>query len=277
MSEDIRRMTAELAADPASLVFLELGEALRRRGQLGSALKVALAGRARYEALADAHDLCARVYSDLGDGEAAFDAWMDALQRDPSHIGAHKGLGFLYFRGDDPERALRHLEMARARSDDPGLDVAITRVRAVRDASAAAPAAAGLPFALDEEPADDAPHDEDLFAGFEGSRDGMLLLDANGLRLGGGLRNESGQDVADAVAAHLAGVSREAARAARLLSLGDWQALSAESEGANLHLSAPTADTVLLTARDAGVPVGRLAVIAERAAAAARRWLEQAG
>jgi hypothetical protein len=32
---------------------------------------------------------------------------------------------------------------------------------------------------------------------------------------------------------------------------------------------------VLLTTRDASVPAGRLAVIAERAGAAARRWLER--
>ena len=39
MSDDIRALTAQLAADPASLVFLPLGEALRRRGQLDSAQK----------------------------------------------------------------------------------------------------------------------------------------------------------------------------------------------------------------------------------------------
>ena len=44
MSDDIRGMTAELAADPDSLVFLELGEALRRRGQPDAAFKVARTG-----------------------------------------------------------------------------------------------------------------------------------------------------------------------------------------------------------------------------------------
>jgi predicted regulator of Ras-like GTPase activity (Roadblock/LC7/MglB family) len=133
----------------------------------------------------------------------------------------------------------------------------------------------GLPFELEEEENDDLPPEAELFEGFEGARDGLLLLDVNGLRLGGGLRNRDGRDVADAVAAHLSGVSREAARAARLLDLGTWQRLSAECGPGNLHLAAPSPDTVLLAARDASVTAGRLAVIADRAAAAARRWLER--
>ncbi len=296
MSESIRVMTAELVADPASLVFLDLGETLRRRGQLQAALRVAESGMARYPELADARDLAARIHSDLGDGEAAFDAWMDALQRDPSHLGAHKGLGFLYYRAGDLPRALRHLEMARTRSDEPGLARAIATVRATLRGAASegagespAPPPArpsepmaptrrqrdGLPFELDEDE-EDLPLEAELFEGFEGSRDGLLLLDVNGLRLGGGLRDRDGRDVADAVAAHLSGVSREAARAARLLDLGTWQRLSAECGPGNLHLAAPSPDTVLLAARDASVTAGRLAVIADRAAAAARRWLERA-
>lgn len=287
MADDIRGLTAELASDPGSLAFLDLGEALRRRGQPEAALKVATAGAARYPLLADAHDLLARIYSDLGDGEAAFDAWMDALQHDPSHLGAHKGLGFLYYRSDDYPRALRHLEHARTQSDEPGLARAIARVREAlareeADTSEAPPVAesSGVPFLLDESElpsrgAAGAPSQDDLFRGFDGAQDGLLLLDQNGLRLGGGLRDADNRDVSDAVAAHLAGVSREAARAARLLDLGAWQSVVAECGSGNLHLSAPSSETVLLTTRDASVPAGRLAVIAERAAAAARRWLER--
>ncbi len=291
MSDDVRALTAALAADPASLVFLELGEVLRRRGQSAAALKVAVAGAARYPALADAHDLCARIHSDLGDGEAAFDAWMEALQRDPTHLGAHKGLGFLYYRAGDLPRARRHLEIAVTRSDEPGLHAAIARVREAAEAGRPAPESAAevqpvediapgeqpsaLPFSMDEDAATDVPREADLFAGFEGAREGLLLLDQNGLRLGGGLRDRDGVDVADAVSAHLAGVSRESARAARLLELGAWQSLAVECGDGNLHLSAPSPETVLLTVRDASVPAGRLAILADRAGQAARRWLER--
>ncbi len=304
MADDIRAMTAELAADPGSLVFLKLGEALRRRGQVEAALKVAQAGVSRYPSLADAHDLLARVQSDLGDGEAAFDAWMNALQNDPAHLGAHKGLGFLYYRAGDLERALRHLELAREQDDSRGLGQGIARVREALARQRAGVAEtqqiiepSGLRFSLDEadsadetgrsalsaqrsaatnEPPSPRAAENDLFHGFDGARDGLLLLDQNGLRLGGGIRDADNRDVSDTVAAHLAGVSREAVRTARLLGLGAWQSVVAECGSGNLHLSAPSDETVLLTTRDASVPAGRLAVIAERAGAAARRWLERA-
>ncbi len=284
MADEVRAMTAELASDPGSLIFLELGEALRRRGQAAAALKVAVAGVQRYPALADAHDLLARIHSDLGNGEAAFDAWMDALQSDPGHLGAHKGLGFLYFRADDLPRALRHLELAHEQHGSAGLDRAIERVRdamAQKEAGASTPTVAtqqaSVPFSLEEDDSPTAGHvaEDELFKGFDGAQDGLLLLDQSGLRLGGGLRDVANHDVSDAVAAHLAGVQREAARTARLLGLGAWQSVVAECGSGNLHLSAPSDSTVLLLKRDASVPAGRLAVIAERAAAAARRWLER--
>lgn len=137
-------------------------------------------------------------------------------------------------------------------------------------------AAPPVPFSFDGDEAAAGPSDidADLFAGLEGARDGLLLLDQHGLRLGGAIRNDDGANVSDAVAAHLAGVSREAARAARLLGLGSWQSVAVECEEGNAHLVAPTADTVLLTVRDVSVPAGRLAIVADRAAHAARRWLE---
>ncbi|MGE5926871.1 MAG: roadblock/LC7 domain-containing protein [Gemmatimonadota bacterium] len=284
MTDDIRAMSATLAADPANLVFLDLGESLRRRGQLEAALKVAVAGAARHPGLADARDLCARIHSDLGDGESAFDAWLEALQLDAAHLGAHKGLGFLYYRAGDLPRALRHLELAAASTPEAGLDVAIARVRAALaaeqpeppagDASPPDAPAAQTPPAPDAR-APAAEGNAGVFAGFDAARDGLLLLDANGLRLGGGIRNRAGADVSDPVAAHLAGVSREASRAARLLALGAWQSLSVESVDGTLHLTAPTDTTVLLTVRDASVPAGRLALLADRAGEAARRWLER--
>ncbi|HEU4698077.1 MAG TPA: tetratricopeptide repeat protein [Gemmatimonadales bacterium] len=296
LSDDIRGMTAQLAEDPSSLVFLRLGEALRRRRQLDAALKVAGQGLARYPELADAHDLQARILADLGDHARAFDVWIRALEIDPEHPGANKGIGFLYFKAGEFAEALHHLEAAaRYLVGDDGLDSAITRVRERLAAAAApvvqaapepAPAPASAPEAGPavavgvEEPSDaptDAPSDAQVFAGLEGTENGLLLLDAHGLRLGGGVRSPAGEDVSDAVAAQLAGVSREASRAARILGLGDWVSVSAESADGSLHLSAPTAESVLLLLRGPGVPAGRLAVLAERAGAAARRWLEQLG
>ena len=112
------------------------------------------------------------------------------------------------------------------------------------------------------------------FAGLEGAQEGLLLLDAKGQVLGGALKDPQGRDVTDAVAAYLAGVSHEAARTTKLLGLGRWTGVAAEGKLGHIHLTPPAGDAVLLVVRDRSVPMGRLAIIAQRAAAAARRWLE---
>jgi tetratricopeptide (TPR) repeat protein len=305
MPDDIRGMTAELAADPDSLVFLELGEALRRRGQPDAAFKVARTGLARYPELARAHDLCARILCDRDERDRAFDAWVKALELDPGLVSAHKGLGFLYYQAGDLPSAEKHLAYAaQADPGDGGTAAALERVRAgrqpvqpaspgpaaasARGASApVAPAApapdseraeplvatAGLPFSFEERSA--SPVQDAVFAGLDGGTDGLLLVDSAGLRLGGGLRNPEGADVADSVAALLAGVSKEAARTARLLGLGVWGGLAVECGDGNLFLSAPTESTLLLTVRGLDIPMARVARFAERAAMAARDWLER--
>ena len=48
MADDVRRWSEELARDPSSLVFLQLGEALRKQGQLDLALRIALRGLERH-------------------------------------------------------------------------------------------------------------------------------------------------------------------------------------------------------------------------------------
>ena len=88
MSEEIRRLSEELARDPSSLVFLQLGEALRRAGQLDLGLKVAHRGLERHAHNADAHDLLARIRVDRGELQDAFDEWDMVLRLAPNHVGA---------------------------------------------------------------------------------------------------------------------------------------------------------------------------------------------
>lgn len=275
MSEDIRVMTAQLAADPTSLVFIPLAEALRQRRQLDAARKVVLAGLSRYPDLADAHDLFGRILGDHGDFEQAFDEWGIAIRLDPEHAGAHKGIGFLYFVAGKLEQALEHLQAAQAAlPDDEGVAAAMARVReALQSAPGAGAATDAAPVTVEEE-AEAEDISQQVFAGLEGAENGLLLVDQHGQRLGGGLHSPTGEDVADTVAAHLAGVSREATRAARLLEMGEWEALTVQSDAGNLHLASPTADTVLLVVRESVVPLGRLAAQSERAGNAARSWLE---
>lgn len=117
MSDEIRRLSDELAREPGSLVFLPLGEALRRQGQLEIALKVALRGLERHPHNADAHDLLARIAVDRGELQRAFDEWDMVLRFAPTHAGAKKGMGFVCFQQGRVEDAERYL--ADAHDADP--------------------------------------------------------------------------------------------------------------------------------------------------------------
>jgi tetratricopeptide (TPR) repeat protein len=282
-----------MAEEPGSLAFLELAEALRRRGQLEAAFKVARGGLSRYPGLADAHDLMARVLSDQGDLAGAFDAWSSALQLDPMRTSALKGIAFLYFRAGDTAAALDHLQRAmEVDPDDPTIRQAFGRMGAGRSApSSVQGAGAGAlsprtgvpprePARGDEAPSAPEPtpasaaRTPGLFNSVDGGERGLLLIDGNGLRLGGELVSPDGVEAGDRVAAQLAGISREAARATRLLGLGSWHAIAIECPDGHLALAQPTADTVLLASRGPSVPIGRVGLLAERAARAARTWLE---
>jgi tetratricopeptide (TPR) repeat protein len=270
VTDDIRTLTARVAEEPSSLAFLDLGEALRQRGQLDAAYKVARGGLARYPALADAHDLIGRILGDQGDLAGAFDAWVEALRFDPMRIGALKGIAFLYFRAGDIPAAVEHLERAaEIDPDDVSIIQAVARVRqgAAPERHAAVsqsptPQQNGHAPQSGQPPADN-------------EERGSMLVDGNGLRLNGTIRSPGNEDVGDRVAAELAGVSKEAARTSRLLGLGAWQAIAVEMPHWNLFLVSPTPETLLLTVRESALTMARLALVADKAAREARQWLEQ--
>ena len=264
MTDNITGMTNQLADDPASLVFLPLAETLRKRGQMDAALAVAQRGVQRYPEIADGHDLVARIHADRGDGDAAFDAWTAVLRLRPDHLGAHKGLAFLAFRGGDLGRSAKHLSRAlELAPGDASLAAAVERIRTMithRAAGAEAPLKSSSPVPIPQTAtAETTP---------------SLLLDAQGRILRGQLSRPDGVDASQAVAAALAGVIREAERAAGLLGLGDWRAIAIEGGSVNYELRSPTKESLLLVTRGREVPAGRLARIADRAVEQARQWLE---
>ncbi|MEO8450769.1 MAG: hypothetical protein ABI647_13305 [Gemmatimonadota bacterium] len=263
MTDDIGAMTAKLAADPSSLVFLPLAEALRQRGQLDAALTVAARGTARYPEVAEAHALVARIRSDRGEGDAAFDAWTTALRLDADHAAAHKGLAFLAYRAADWRRSLMHLTRAAELSPgDASLAAAAERIRGI----VAQEEPPVVPPVVVPEPPEGRPATE---AG------PMLLLDLKGRALTGRVSRPDGSEASDAVAAALAGISKEAERIARLLGLGEWRAIAMEGAPANYEVRAPTPETLLLVFRGREVPAGRLSRIADKAVLTARQWLEE--
>lgn len=245
-------MTEPAGIDEASAPppFLDLGERLRQRGQLDAALSVALAGVARFPALAAAHDLLGRIRADQGDDDGARSAWLAALECAPGLVGPLKGLAFLAFRRRDFGEAERRLEAAAAEAPrDATILAALDRVRAARPAA------------------------NDDRVGFEDPAAGVLLLDSQGLRVAGGVGPGDDGRAADAAAATATGVAREARRSAGILDLGDWRHLVIDGDRNRLALVPVAPLGAVLVRRSIAAPVGRLLSVAGRAAASAHDWL----
>lgn len=308
MSEDIRALSAVLAADPASLVYVDLAEALRRRGDFEQALRVANGGLARHPEHADGFDCVGRIHVGRDDLPRAREAWGRALAVAPDHLGALKGMGFALYRAGDARGALAVLERALAgHPADDGARRALDTVRRALGIQSAAPPAdrpveqgarvavetptpvppspAVVPATAPGAPAvpaagaaaDAAAELPPVFRGLEGATADILLFDDRGLVVAGGLSGADGADVSALAAAGLAGVSSEAGRTAQYLALGAWTTIVAEADRANLVLAPVGPGALLLVRRDRGVPVGLALRVAERAQAAASAWLARQG
>ena len=211
---------------------------------------MALAGLGHYPAVADAHDLLARIRADQGDDPAAVAAWHAALECDPTHVGARKGLAFVAFRSRDFATAERQLELAALHAPhDASVMAALDRVRSVQ------------PSAMAEAP------------GLSDPASGLLLFDLQGMRLAGTISESADEVHADAVAAEGAGLAREAARVTRLLRLGAVRHVVIETGTARIAMIPVADDAGLLLQRGAGIPIGRLLALAARSAHAAGEWL----
>ena len=264
MVDEFQTLCETVTRDPGHVAFVQLGEHLRRRGELESAARVAVNGLERHPHLADGHDLYGRILADMGDFEAAEEEWQMALDAEADHLGANKGMGFLRFREGNLEEALEYLESALAAN--PADQAVVRALHVVRAA------VAELEFDVSV-PESGATAKDMVFAGLEGSDEGMLLVDARGRILGGRLEAPDVGDVSEPVAAYLAGATQEAERTARLLELGDWSWIVSEGPSGNIYVTPPTDETLLVILRDRTVPAGRLALLAERAGVAARQWL----
>ena len=269
MGEEIRRLSEELARDPASLAFLQLGEALRRRRQLDLALRVSQRGLERHANSADAHDLLARICADRGELERALEGWSAVLRLAPDHVGARKGMGYvLYKQGRLAEAETVLLEAAAMDAADASIGAALAMVRKRKHGDGA-----GTPAG---DPARDAVR---LFADLLGDGEQTaLLMDAAGLVVAGAYVTADGRDVAQEVGAELSGISEEAQRAMRHLNLGAWTAISFEAEAATVAMAPAPEGGLLLVAADPSLPLGFVHRTLELCVARARAWhRERAG
>lgn len=304
-SDDIRRWSEELARDPSSFVFLQLGEALRRRGQTELALKVALRGLERHSHNADAHDLLARIAVDRKELERAFDEWDMVMRLAPGHAGALKGMGFVRFQERRFEEAERLLSAAaEADPADGRIKFALAMVReelqgkeagaGTGDSAsgvessepaeapvAAAPAQVSSLSSIASASATGSPipgpnfsDARALFHDIVSHGQSALVLDANGFVLAGSYTDRQGADVSEEIGANLSGVSDEADRAVRHLQLGDWSSIVFETDAATVAMTPLPGGGLALVAAERATPLGFVRRLLERVGERARRWGE---
>jgi predicted regulator of Ras-like GTPase activity (Roadblock/LC7/MglB family) len=268
VADDVRRLSDELAQDPGSRVFVQLGETLRRQGQRELALKVTLRGLERHPHLADAHDLLARISADGGDIERAFDEWDMVLRLSPGHLGALKGMGFICFHRERFADAERYLAAAAA-SDPADAEVA-SALDHVRAAHAEAARAQGV--VVPESLAHDSRY---LFVDvLPDEAQTALLLDRDGLVLAGAYVGGDGRDVAQEVGAELSGVTDAARRTTRHLGMGDWTSIVFETEVAVVAMAPSPQDGLLVLATSCATPLGLVRRLLDRCAQHSRQWLD---
>jgi len=281
-ADEIRALSELLAADPQSLVFIPLAEALLARGDLANAASVAQRGAARHPNRTEAHDLVARIALAQGDEARAETAWESVLALDPLFGTAHRGLGLVRYRQGRLEEALQHL--AQAAHEDPAdepVRAALDAVRQVVRARAAAPApprrASGqIPAVADAADPDTAPAGATAAGLFDPvlaeSKAVALLLDGEGLIAAGEYRTAEGTDLGPEMGAHLSGLSEEADRAMRHFGLGAWTRLVIETEAAVVAM-APVGEAMVLVASPRDEPLGFARRTLERCVGVARSWL----
>jgi tetratricopeptide (TPR) repeat protein len=268
MSDDIRRWSDDLARDPSSLVFLQLGEALRRQGQLEVALKIALRGLDRHQRNVAAHDLVARIAVDRRDFSRAFVEWELVLRIQPDHVGAMKGLGYLCFHQGRLDEAEQYLNKAAAGGAAGDVRNALNMVRRT---SGGIPMPTVEPVVPIASPATDPQY---LFVDqLLDEAQTALLLDASGYVLAGVYLDGDGKNVSADIGAQLSGISDEVRRSTRHLDIGEWKAITFETHAAVVAMAPVATDNLIVIAASRATPLGLLRRLLDKCSVFAAEWL----
>ena len=286
MSDEIRRWSEELAREPASMVFVPLGDALRRRGNSSPPSKWRRAASNGTRTTRMPTISSARIHADRGDMERAMDEWGAALRVAPHHAGALKGMGFACFQNGRASEAERYLVAAvGADPGDPTINAALSRLRAPQtgtngastEASASSHAPNDAPTASASQFTGGTADARDVFSDLLGDGEQTaLLLDAHGYVLAGAYVVADGRDVAQDVGGALSGVSDEAHRAMRHLGLGEWSSIVFETEVASVAMAPVAQDeeiAIALVAAARTVPLGLVRRLLRRVTERSSSWL----
>lgn len=108
----VERYRKILSRDPNSLRFAEFADALRRHGSLAEAATVCARGLLRHPHYATGHVVMGEIFRDRKLPDKADQEWREALRLDPGHPRAHLRLGELCLERGDTERATAESEAA---------------------------------------------------------------------------------------------------------------------------------------------------------------------
>jgi hypothetical protein len=139
--EDIEKLEALLAANPAGRVFTHLAEAYRKAGELDRALAVLNEGLRRHPDYSSAHVVLGRVHWDRGEAGQASAAFSRVLELDPHNLVALRSMADLAREAGRRAEALeRYRELQLMDPTNAGVTEAIVQLQAEPDAGAEAAA-----------------------------------------------------------------------------------------------------------------------------------------
>lgn len=239
-ADDIRRWSNELATDPQSLVFADLAEALRQQGDLETAERLASRGLERHPTNGLALGVLARIAETRGDLSSAAGFWEQARLHHPTHSTGGTNGG-----APSPRTMLRNGAPVPAGARLTGA--------AYPTASYAAVPAFQATIAV-------APPRPEVVRSLVADADGLLLASP---------QPSDDMAVLEAMAAAVAGVGDDAARAMKHLNLGIWHALVLETGGDSLAIAPAPAGSLTVLSVAPHVPIGRVRALLRVATARA--------
>lgn len=239
-ADDIRRWSNELATDPQSLAFADLAEALRQQGDLETAERLAVRGLERHPTHGPALSVLARIAEARGDLNAASAYWERARLYSPTPTSGAAN-------GSVPS------PRTNGYGNTPSHGAARHTGAAYPTASYAAVPSFSATLATP-------------VTRLEVVR--SLVADADGLLLASPQPSDD-MAVLEAMAAAVAGVGDDAAKAMKHLNLGSWHALVLETGGDSLALAPAPAGSLTVLSVAPHVPIGRVRALLRVATARA--------
>ena len=243
-ADEIRRWSNELATDPQSLAFADLAEALRQQGDLETAERLATRGLERHPTNGPALNVLARIAEARGDLNAAAGFWERSRLHNPT-----------------PTAGAANGSVPSPRTNGNGNGYAATPAAgSVRLTGASYPTASYAAVPAFSATIALPPTRPEVVRSLVADADGLLLASP---------QPSDDMAVLEAMAAAVAGVGDDAARAMKHLNLGNWHALVLETGGDSLAIAPAPAGSLTVLSVAPHVPIGRVRALLRVATARA--------